>query len=257
MAQAPPIVLVFAASDPTGGAGIQADIVTAASLGCHAVTALTALTVQDTHGVARLRPLEPDWVAQQAEALLAELRVSAVKLGVIGSAENAAAIGAILGARPELPVVLDPVLASGRGDSLADGAARVALHERLLPCAMVATPNSLEARALGGVAAMLAAGCKYVLLTGAHADTPEVVNTLYGREGLLREDRWPRLAGSFHGSGCTLASALAAGLAKGLGVAQAAREAQEYTWQTLAAGFRPGTGQAIPDRLFRMRRATE
>ncbi len=250
MAQAPSIVLVFAASDPTGGAGIQADLLTAASLGCHAVTVLTALTVQDTQGVSRLRALEPDWVTAQAEALLGELRVSAIKIGVVGSAQNAAAIASILASQPEVPVVLDPVLASGRGDSLADAGAAKALRELLLPRVTVATPNTMEARALGGMEAMLGTGCRYVLVTGTHAQTPEVVNALYGREGLVREDRWPRLAGSFHGSGCTLASALAAGLAKGLEVPEAARQAQAYTWQALAAGFRPGSGQWLPDRLF-------
>ena len=253
MAILPPIVLTFAASDPTGGAGLQADILTLASLGCHPLSVVTALTVQDTRGVEDLLAVESDLVARQARCVLAETPVAAFKLGVLGSPANAATIARILDEHPQVPVVLDPVLASGRGDALASAETVAALRTLLLPRTTVLTPNSLEARALGGVEAVLALGCKYVLVTGTHADTPDVVNTLHGRERVLREDRWPRLMGSYHGSGCTLASALAAGLARGLAVPEAAREAQEFTWNTLAAGFRPGSGQHLPDRFYRMR----
>ena len=105
-------------------------------------------------------------------------------------------------------------------------------------------------RELGGAARLLEAGCDYVLVTGTHEPGEQVVNVLYDAGGVVREDRWPRLPGSYHGSGCTLASAVAAALANGLGVPEAAREAQEYTWQALAAGFRTGAGQAIPDRFY-------
>ena len=253
MAILPPIVLTFAASDPTGGAGLQADILTLASLGCHPLSVVTALTVQDTRGVEDLLAVESDLVARQARCVLAETPVAAFKLGVLGSPANAATIARILDEHPQVPVVLDPVLASGRGDALASAETVAALRTLLLPRTTVLTPNSLEARALGGVEAVLALGCKYVLVTGTHADTPDVVNTLHGRERVLREDRWPRLKGTYHGSGCTLASALAAGLARGLAVPEAAREAQEFTWNTLAAGFRPGSGQHLPDRFYRMR----
>jgi len=140
------------------------------------------------------------------------------------------------------------VLASGRGDPFANAAALAALREHLLPRTTVLTPNTLEARALGGVADCLARGCKFVLLTGTHADTPEVVNTLYSAAGAVREDRWRRLPGSYHGSGCTLASAIAARLAHGDAVPEAARAAQEFTWRALERGFRPGSGQFLPWR---------
>jgi hydroxymethylpyrimidine/phosphomethylpyrimidine kinase len=149
------------------------------------------------------------------------------------------------------------VLASGRGDALAGEDLIAAMRELLVPQATVVTPNSLEARRLGGDAGLaesarrlLARGAEYVLVTGSHEPGPEVVNTLYDSGGVVREDRWPRLAGSYHGSGCTLASAIAAALANGLGVPEAVRDAQEFTWQALAAGFRPGGGQLIPDRFF-------
>ena len=245
---APPLALSFAAADPTGGAGLQADVLTLAALGCHPLSVLTAVSVQDTHGVHRMHMLDAQLVAEQAQRLLDELPVAAFKIGVLGSAAGAAAIAAILAAHPHVPVVLDPVLASGRGDPLADAAVLAALRQHLLPLTAVLTPNTLEARALGGVADCIARGCKYVLLTGTHADTPEVVNTLHAAAGAVREDRWPRLPGSYHGSGCTLASAIAARLAHGDAVPEAARAAQDFTWRALERGFRPGSGQHLPWR---------
>ncbi len=248
MPSAPVLVLSFAATDPTGGAGLQADLLTLAALGCHPLSVVTAVTVQDTRGVHRMQVLDAQLVAEQAQRLLDELPVAAFKIGVVGSAANAQAIAAVLARHPRLPVVLDPVLASGRGDPLADAAVLAALREHLLPRTTVLTPNTLEARALGGVAACLARGCQYVLLTGTHAETAEVVNTLHGARGLVREDRWPRLPGSYHGSGCTLAAALAARLALGDAVPLAARAAQEFTWRALERGFKPGDGQHLPWR---------
>jgi hydroxymethylpyrimidine/phosphomethylpyrimidine kinase len=249
----PPMVLSFAASDPTGGAGLQADLVTLAALGCHPLSVVTALTVQDTRGVAELLPVEPRWVTAQARGVLADLAPAAFKLGVLGSAANARAVREVLAAHSRVPVVVDPVLASGRGDPLADAAS---LMEAIVPAATVLTPNSIEARALAGdddlarcARRLVEAGAKYVLITGTHERGDEVVNTLYDASGRVDEARWPRLAGSYHGSGCTLASALAAGLAKGADVPQAAREAQRYTWEALKRGFRPGSGQWLPKRI--------
>ena len=246
MAKSPPMVLAFAASDPTGGAGLQADVLTLAARGCHPLSVVTALTVQDTRGVESLHAVEPVQVTAQARCLLADFEVAAFKLGVLGSAANASAIASLLKAQRGQPVVLDPVLASGRGDLLASADSLSVL----LPLASVATPNTLEAQQLGGVGGMLEAGCRYVLLTGTHAEGADVVNQLYDASGLVREDRWPRLPGDYHGSGCTLASALAAALARGLAMPEAARDAQDYTWHALKAGFRPGAGQFIPQRLF-------
>jgi hydroxymethylpyrimidine/phosphomethylpyrimidine kinase len=245
-----PNVLTFAASDPTGGAGLQADLLTLAALGCHPLSALTALTVQDTTGVEHLEPVAADLVTRQASRVLAETPVAAFKVGVVGSAANARAVGAIAAAHAGVPLVLDPVLASGRGDPLAGEDVLAALLDSLVPRASVVTPNTLEAKRLGGAQRLLELGCRYVLVTGTHDESTEVINRLYDTSGLVREDRWPRLPGSYHGSGCTLASALAAGLAKGRPVPEAAREAQEFTWRTLAAALRTGKGQALPNRFF-------
>jgi hydroxymethylpyrimidine/phosphomethylpyrimidine kinase len=247
----PPIVLTFAASDPTGGAGLQADLLTLAALGCHPLSVLTGLTVQDTSGVEYLEAVAADLVARQARALLAESRVAAFKAGVLASAENVRAVAAIAAAHANTPLVVDPVLASGRGDALVSDAVRSALLEALVPLATLLTPNKMEAERLGGAQRLLGLGARYVLVTGTHDDTAEVINRLYDAGGLVREDRWPRLPGSYHGSGCTLASAAAAALAKGRGMPEAVREAQEYTWQALAAGFRSGAGQLLPNRFYR------
>lgn len=260
MSPTPPIVLAFAASDPTGGAGIQADLLTIASLGCHPLSVLTGLTVQDTRGVESLLAIETEWVDRQARRVLEDMPVAAFKLGVMGSARNAEAVAANLAEHPRTPVVLDPVLASGRGDALSNSETVQVLRTALFPLTTVLTPNSLEARRLVDAAPdsdlaecaskLAKLGCKYVLVTGTHEAGAEVVNTLYDARGMVRQDRWQRLSGSYHGSGCTLASAIAAFLSKGLEVERAVQQAQEYTWKALAAGFTPGRGQAIPDRFF-------
>ena len=254
----PPMVLTFAASDPTGGAGLQADILTLAALACHPLSVVTGLTAQDTSGVARMWTVDAAWVREQARHLLNDLTASAFKAGVLGSAANVRAVAEVVGEHAAVPFVVDPVLASGRGDPLAAEDALEALRELLLPRTTVLTPNSIEARRLAAPETDLAAcarrlidqGCEYVLITGTHEAGAEVLNTLYDKSGVVREDRWPRLPGSFHGSGCTLASAIAATIANGLAIGDAVKDAQEYTWQTLKSAFRPGMGQHIPDRLF-------
>jgi hydroxymethylpyrimidine/phosphomethylpyrimidine kinase len=258
----PPVVLTFAASDPSGGAGIQADILTLASMGCHPLSVITAITVQDTLGVEAVQPIDADWVADQARCLLEDMPVDAFKIGALGSVENIAAIAEILSDYPDVPLILDPVLASGRGDELANDEMLHALRELLLPRTTILTPNSMEARRLADIEdeeepslatcanRLIESGCEFVLITGTHEPTPQVVNTLYGKSGVVRSDSWQRLPGNYHGSGCTLASAIAAMLANGLELPEAVREAQDYTWHTLQKAYRPGMGQFLPDRLF-------
>jgi hydroxymethylpyrimidine/phosphomethylpyrimidine kinase len=255
----PPTVLSFAATDPTGGAGVQADLLTLASLGCHPLSVVTAVTVQDTAGVEAILPIAPEWVTRQASCVLADIEVRAFKIGFVGSAANVEAIAAMLARHAGVPVVLDPVLASGRGDPMATREAMDALRKRLLPLTTLLTPNSVEARALcrqpsqdlaDCARELIALGCANVLVTGTHEATERVTNTLYGQRGVVRRDSWDRLPGDYHGSGCTLASACAAFLARGLTIDEAVRDAQAYTWRTLAAAFRPGRAQHVPDRFF-------
>lgn len=262
-------MLAFAGSDPSGGAGLQADLLTLAVCGCHPLSVVTAITVQDTAGVVGMQPIAAAWVARQARTVLADMPVSAIKIGMVATPENAAAIAAIIDEHPAVPVVLDPVLASGRGDPLEIGDVAAALVELVVPRTTVATPNSLEARRLAAgpgectdalplercAERLTARGAKFVLVTGTHEPTREVVNALYDARGLVRSDRWERLPGEYHGSGCTLAAAIAAGLAHGVEAPEAVQAAQRFTWRALADAFRPGAGQAIPDRLFQLRAA--
>jgi hydroxymethylpyrimidine/phosphomethylpyrimidine kinase len=262
MFQPPPIVLSFSANDSSGGAGIQADILTIASMGCHPLSVITAITVQDTAGVDDVMALDPGWVVDQARAVLEDMPVHVFKIGMLGSVEIITAIAEVISDYPDIPLVLDPVLSSGRGDEFANEDMVLAMRELLLPQATIITPNSLEARRLAQEddddapdlgqcgSRLLHMGCEYVLITGTHENSPEVINTLYAAAGIVRSDAWQRLPGSYHGSGCTLASAIAATLANGLPVAEGVYEAQEYTWQALKAGFHPGMGQYLPDRLF-------
>jgi hydroxymethylpyrimidine/phosphomethylpyrimidine kinase len=263
----PPLVMIFAASDPTGGAGLQADLMTVSSMGCHGITVVTGLTVQDTTGVKEFMQIDSDFVNDQARDVLEDMPVSSFKIGVMGSVETVAVIAEIVSDYPDIPLVLDPVLTSGRGDAFADDDVLAAIRELLIPQTTIITPNSIEARRLAALgeeteddsstlalqtcaARLIEWGSEFVLITGTHENSAEVINVLYGEQGVMRSDAWERLAGSYHGSGCTLASALAALLANGLDIPEAVREAQEYTWQALSAGFRPGMGQHLPDRFF-------
>ncbi|MBW8072738.1 MAG: hydroxymethylpyrimidine/phosphomethylpyrimidine kinase [Ferrovum sp.] len=264
MMPAPPAVLVFAATDPSGGAGLQADLLTLSSMGCHPLSVVTGITVQDTTGVEDILAMDAEWVVDQARCILEDVPVAVFKLGVLGSVEIIAAIAEIVADYPEVPLVLDPILTSGRGDELANEEMLEALRDLILPQTSLVTPNVMELMRLAydeapeeerpdyARAAMevLESGCEFVLVTGTHAPGAQVVNTLYGREGIIRSDRWERLPGSYHGSGCTLSSAIAASLAQGLPIPEAVAEAQDYTWQTLKEGYRLGMGQIIPDRLF-------
>lgn len=264
MSLPPPIVLSFAASDPTGGAGIQADILTLAGMGCHPLSVITAITVQDTAGVEDILVLDSEWIVDQARTVLQDMPVQAFKIGMLGSVEIIAAITEIISDYPDIPLILDPILASGRGDSFANDEIILAMREMLFSQATVITPNSIEARRIAldneddaeildlkqCADHLLQWGCGYVLIKGTHENTPKVVNTLYDANGVVRSDSWQRLPGSFHGSGCTLSSAIAASLAHGMSVAESVYEAQDYTWNALKAGFRPGMGQYIPDRFF-------
>ena len=241
-----PCVLVFAGHDPSGGAGIAADMQAITALGAHALCVVTALTVQDNNRVQEVAPVDPALLARQARALMASCAIAAVKVGIPGSVENAAAIAALIAELrapgQSLPVVVDPVLTSGKGDPLARGDALAAL-QLLLPHATLLTPNSIEAAALGDAMH----GVPHLLQTGGHDGGAEVVNC-WRHEGLQRSWRWPRLDGEFHGSGCTLASAIAALLAQGRAMEEALDLAQAYTHSALQAGYAIAAGQRIPLR---------
>ena len=254
MSRSTPIVLSLSGHDPTGGAGIQADIETLFRLGCHPCTVITALTEQDTVDVRRIFPQDPEEFLAQAMTLVADLRVSVIKIGLLGSAAIAQAAVVLLNRAPDVPVVLDPVLAAGGGKELTSEGLAAVLKYRLLPRTTLVTPNTQEARRLSGcsdlddcAATLLDCGCRYVLITGTHDATEAVFNRLYGGAE-VRTFRWPRLPGTYHGSGCTLAAAAAAFLAHGLDMESAVEKAQRFTWESLHAGYDLGSGQSLPNR---------
>ena len=253
-----PVVLILAGNDPTGGAGIQADIEAIASMGAHAAPVITTLTVQDTLNVMRLDPVDSTVVIEQARAILEDMPVAAIKIGLTATLENIEAIHTLLHDYPDIPVVCDPILRAGGGSPLTNEEMQIAMRELLFPYTTVLTPNSEEARTLSHEAdtldacaqELLDSGCELVLITGTHENSETVDNRLYGNHRLLETFSWERLPHSYHGSGCTLASAIAGLLAQGLEPFTAIHEAQEYTWETLKHGYRLGMGQYHPNRLF-------
>lgn len=247
-----PCVLVFAGLDPSGGAGIQADIQAIAAQGVHALPIVTALTVQDNERVHEVVPVDTALLARQAAVLIERMPIRAVKLGILGNRANAEAIAGILqtlrARQPGLPVVLDPVLASGRGDALGHGDALASLAP-LVKLTTLLVPNGPEATALGiGLDSFGPLPCPNVLVTGGHDSGAEVVNRwLGGDRG--RKWYWPRLPGEFHGSGCTLASSVAARLALGDTMEQALENGQRYCNQALLDAYTIAPGQAIPRHI--------
>lgn len=253
---APPTLLSIAGHDPTGGAGIQADIETATAIGCAATSIITCLTVQDTRNLTDCVPQDPALIDRQARTLLADLQVQAIKIGLIGDSAIARIIVRLLHDYPHIPVVLDPVLAAGGGTDLAGQALLESIRLELLPCLTLITPNSLEARRLTGLedlddcaSELLSLGCGSVLITGTHEQSREVSNRFYCH-GEKTNSIWPRLQGEYHGSGCTMAAAITAFLALGRPLQEAVLRGQEFTWKTLSHGYRPGRGQSLPDRFF-------
>lgn len=243
-ARTTPRILIIAGSDSGGGAGIQADIKTVTMLGGHAMTAITAITAQNTLGVQAVMPVPTAMVLQQIRSVLSDIGVDAVKIGMIGSAETAHAVADLLATERSVPCVFDPVMVATSGAALAD-ADSIAAFRRLMEIATVTTPNLPELAALGGASAVLAHGC-HLLVKGGHGDGDEIVDRLLSPDGeVLREMRGRRIAGAnTHGTGCTLASALACGLGAGLPMVDALERAVRFVRAALVAapGFGAGHG---------------
>ena len=253
-----PNVLVIAGHDPSGGAGIHADIETIHALEGFAATLITGLTVQNSQNVFGFEMVGTDLLRRQADALLADMDFGAVKIGMTGSPAVVALIAEVLDRLPGVPVVLDPVLAAEAGGSLSEGDTLVsALIRDLLPRSRLITPNLEEALTLSGQPGLHEAGPELVrqgtpatLITGSQDDTTDVHNHLFTGEG-HRSWSWPRLRGAFHGSGCTLASAIAMGLAEGRALEDALELAQRFVQTSLEHAWAAGRGQLIPDRHVR------
>lgn len=258
MHHARPVVVCFSGLDPVGGAGIQADIEAIAALGAHCAPILTALTVQDSRGLHENQPVDADLIRRQARLVLEDLNVAAFKLGALGDVGVIEALAEILAEHPQIPVVMDPVLGASGGGSLASDPMQEAMCRLLLPLATVITPNSPEAYRLSGQQDRFAAaevllqyGCDQVLITGGDDEGDIVINSLHGHDQTLTRWEWPRLPAIYHGSGCTLASAVAAGLARGWSLEKACGQAQAFTYESLRQGDRPGRGQNFPRRIWK------
>ena len=263
-----PKILTFAASDPTGGAGIQADLMTQTSLGCYPLSVLTAITCQDTSRVSDVVPIDPSIVEKQARLILNETKIDVIKCGVMASEENIKVISEIIKDYPDVPVVIDPILSSGRGDNLALGDSLQLMIRHLFPLAEIITPNVNEAAKIISNKniseidedllfigkSLMDLGPKNVLITAAdyQVDKKILTNTLFCQDGGIFNFDHERLPQSFHGSGCTLASAIAAYLAQGMSIHTAVEEAQKFTIDTLKNGLVNGNGQLIPNRFFWM-----
>ena len=254
----PPRLLSIAGSDSGGGAGIQADLKAFARCGAHGMTAVTAITAQNTSAVTAVYPLPPEAIVEQVRAVAEDIGVDAVKIGMVGNAAAISAVAKALDLLPGVPVVIDPVMVAESGARLLEPDAEDALRSLLLPRAAVATPNLLEAAALAGAGegtdpaelarAVHALGPGAVVVTGGHRD--EATDVFYDGEQLLAIPGERRPGGAAHGSGCTHSSVLAAHLARGFGPLEAARRAKEIASEAVASGLREiGEGPGPVDVL--------
>jgi len=261
-----PLVLAIGGHDPSGGAGIQADIEAIGANGAHAATVTTCLTVQDSCNVAALHPVDPSIIHAQAEAIFTDCSVASIKIGLLGSVGAVEAVVDLLRRHRNIPAVFDPVLSAGGGSDLAGERLIGLLRSRLLALCELITPNTHEARRLTSQAddgsldacaqALLDLGTRAVLITGTHELTgsTDITHRLYRPGQPVSASVWQRLPGEFHGSGCTLTSAVAAHLALGETLETAVQRGLEFTWLSLLHGFRSGRCQSLPDRLFRLPR---
>lgn len=253
-------VLVIAGHDPTGGAGIQADIESIAANGAHACTVISCLTSQNSCQMQRIIPQPSEQILEQVALLRQDHAITAIKLGLLPSSELIQSLAALMQAWPQIPVVFDPVLASGTGSALLTDNTVQAIRQYLLPQVTLLTPNSLEARQLSGQSqlddcaqTLLTLGCQAVLITGTHEQDKQVIHRLYQANEPTQISHWSRLAADYHGSGCTLAAAIAARLAQGESLTEAVQQGQAYSWQTLTQSICSGRCQHLPNRLFQLK----
>ena len=244
-----PSAVTIAGSDSSGGAGIQADLKTFAALRVYGASVITALTAQNTMGVQGIHDVPPDFVLAQIESVFSDLSVRAVKIGMLAGAATARVVADVLRSRDVGPVVLDPVMVATSGDRLITDAAVEALRQHLLPLAEIVTPNLPELGCLIGEPTapnenaavaqgrrLLALGARAALIKGGHADGSESIDHLMGADGTMRRFAALRIdTRNSHGTGCTLSSAVAAGLARGLPLAEAVSQAKRYVTAAIAA----------------------
>ena len=253
-----PTVLCFSGLDPSGGAGLQADIEAIGQSGAHAAIACTALTIQNSQQVFGFEATSKELLLAQASAVVGDLPIRCVKSGMLGTTENIAALAEFLRAHPDYQYVLDPVLVANSGGSLGDQATLVKAFVELIPLATVITPNTVELRALTGLdniedatQKLFDLGAQAILVKGGHEATPyHIRNQLFVKGELVAESTCPRLEGEYHGSGCSLASFIAGRLALGDQLKIAVQHAEVWLFGVLKNAETPvPNGQKIPKRF--------
>lgn len=266
--QTSPLILTFGAADPVGATGIQADLATFAAMGCHGLSVVTTLLIGDTARIEDTQVIDVDWVADQARVILEDMPVAAFKVSALGSIENISAIAEIVSDYPDIPLILDPFI-SAMPSSDDDDDRLIATRELLIPQTTLMLASAGELARLAETwrepvpSDMLALdamriiemGCEYLLVTGTQTDVQDIANSLFNETGLVRQDAWQRLPGSFVGAGSTMSAAIAAMLANGLDIPEAVSEAQEFTVAALSSAQRFGMGKLVPDRYFWAREA--
>ena len=252
-----PVILALSGHDPTGAAGIQADMESIHENGGRCISVITALTAQNTTCFEEILPQDPVNFRKQVDLLTADIPINACKVGLIGSSRLVSVIAQLAETMANIPWIVDPVLQSGTGTDLADADIIDALFTRLFPRTTMLTPNLGEARKLTGLTdsdaaagLLLETGCQNVLITDTRPNTATVTNVLYSHNGRPKSMKWDRLPGTYHGSGCTLSSAIAACLAQGMDTVSAVEKAQTFTWRALQRGEKIGKGQIHPQRLI-------
>lgn len=255
-----PTVLCFSGLDPSGGAGIQADIEAIGQSGAHAAIACTALTIQNSQQVFGFEPTSRKLLLAQANAVMDDLPINTVKSGMLGTTDNIAALADFLSQHPQLNYILDPVLVANSGGSLGDMATLVDAFKVLLPRATLLTPNTVELRALAGcddlaeaTDKLFALGAQAILVKGGHEKLPAdvLINRLYIDGNMVYESECPRLEGEFHGSGCSLASFIAGRIALNDSIIKSVELAEKWLFRALERADTPHpTGQYIPRRFI-------
>jgi hydroxymethylpyrimidine/phosphomethylpyrimidine kinase len=264
-------VLSFGCSDPLGAIGIQADLGSFAAMGCHGLTVITAILVGDTTEINDIEPIDAEILIEQARTILEDVPVAAFKLGVIGSVENVTAIAEIVSDYPEVPLIFDPFSSNvpDQGQDTED--IFQAINELIIPQTTLIIASKVEISRLAeawrepsaddtlalDVQRLIELGCEYVFVMGVGDSLNEITNSLYDQSGIIRNDKWPRINGSFLGAGSTLSGAITALLANGLAMSDAVLEAQEFTNEALAHAQRFGMGKLVPDRYFWAREPDE
>jgi len=255
-----PQILIVSGLDPSGGAGIQADIQAVTALGAHPLPVLSCLTVQDTRNVYGSEAVSADLIRQQLECLAADTPIAAIKTGALGNAAVVDVLCDFIQSRDSVPLIVDPVIKAAGGGELADRELIHAMRGRLFSQATVITPNGEELKLLGenededqSARKLLAAGCRAVLATGGHGLGDDIINTLHLNDADPKQWRIPRKGGEYHGSGCTLAAAIAAGCGAGLSLEDAIAAAQAFVSDAIDHALQVGSGQAVPDRFRRER----